>query len=179
MSCQRRWTGIPVGQLASQGAAYFWFSHTGTKRRRLPVTIRGMTLRSIRVRSPISPPEPRSASQTSRWKAAMERLARPAFSFGLRATRSCQCSRSASTRKSSERPIFLRNTFRWGSSQSQSASPMGASLASAWLKPSWGPRKNTLPPTMPTSGRWPRTFSGVWASWPQMTAMPPAMNSPK
>ncbi len=91
----------------------------------------------------------------------MERVARPAFSFGLRATRSCQCSRSESTRKSSERPIFLRNTFRLESSQSQSASPMGASLASGWLKPPWGPRKNTLPPTMPTSGRWPRTFSGV------------------
>ena len=33
--------------------------------------------------------------------------------------------------------------------------------------------------TIPTKGRWPRIFSGFWASWPQTTATPPAMNSPK
>ena len=30
---------------------------------------------------------------------------------------------------------------------------VGTNVASVWLKPPWGPRKNTLPPTMPTRGR--------------------------
>ena len=144
---------MPVGQPASHGAAKVWFCQTGTNRRSAPVVITGMGLRSIRLRSPIRPPWPSSASQTSRWKAATGRTERPAFSLGRRATSSCQAVRSASVRCISGRPIFLRKSFSPACSHSQSASPIGARRASAWLNPACGPRKKSLPPTMPTSGR--------------------------
>ncbi len=72
-----------------------------------------------------------------------------------------------------------RNSLRLAASQSHSPSPISASRASSLLNPLWGPRKKMRPPTMPTQGRWPRTLSGWCASWPQMTAVPPAMNSAK
>ena len=79
-----------------------------------PVVMTGMALRSMRLRSPINPPWPSSASQTSRWKAATARTDRPAFSFGRRATSSCQDARSESVRCISRRPIFLRNDLQAG-----------------------------------------------------------------
>ena len=74
------------------------------------------------------------------------------FPWVFRATSSCQSSAPTGSTKSSGRSILSRKFFRFAVSHCQSSGSIGSILASVWLYPLWGPRKKTLPPTMPTRG---------------------------